>query len=399
MALKRSFLKTIVCLSAGVFLLVSNCPAAGGRAAGAAGESLLNKTAVRLPGEGSAATGSLWDPATGLPWLIEGLLARDPGLKVEPSSRIIHNGSQAWKQIWLKGDAGDLKTVADFLENSRKSLKRKFNCHFLINFDEDHGSLRFLVLDGFEVVVVASLTARNFRPHHVTETGQPKLAIIIDDFGRSLDSAEKFASLALPLTFAVFPKLSTSSRVAHYFIARRCDIMLHMPMEPRGYPSQNPGPGALFMFMDEEQVKRVFIDDLNRLPGIIGVNNHMGSRLTTDRGKMNQVMSVLKGRGLFFIDSRTTADSVAFKSAVSAGIPALQRDVFLDNERDVTKIIRQFRLLIEIARVKKRAVGIGHPYPETLKALKRFTGIAESAGVEIVAVRKLLPGCENAVAR
>jgi polysaccharide deacetylase 2 family uncharacterized protein YibQ len=125
----------------------------------------------------------------------------------------------------------------------------------------------------------------------------------------------------------------------------------------------------------------------------------MGSRLTTNPEKMNQVMAVLKGRGLFFLDSRTIAHSVAYKSAVTYGIPALQRDVFLDNERDVAKIIEQFRLLIEIARVKNRAIGIGHPYPETLDALGRFAGIAESAGVKIVAVRKFLPGLKTAFAR
>ena len=145
------------------------------------------------------------------------------------------------------------------------------------------------------------------------------------------------------------------------------------------------------MTMHEGQLKQEFIEDLEFLLGIIGVNNHMGSRLTADPQKMTQVMDVLKGRGLFFLDSRTIASSVAYRQAQTAGIPALQRDVFLDNERNVVKIIEQFRVLIEIARIKKSAIGIGHPYPETLKALSRFPQIAESDGIEMVAVRKLLP--------
>ena len=224
------------------------------------------------------------------------------------------------------------------------------------------------------------------------EPNRPQLAIVIDDFGQSLESAENFASLPISLTFAVFPKLYNSRKVARYFIDRQCDIMLHMPMEPCNYPAQNPGPDALLSCMSEGQMRRVFVECLESLPGIIGVNNHMGSYLTADSQKMAQVMDILKSRNLFFLDSRTIASSVAYKSAIAAGIPALQRDVFFDNVRDVDEIVEQFETLIEIARVKRSAIGIGHPYPETLKALALLPKIAESAGVEIVAIRKLLNG-------
>ena len=323
--------------------------------------------------------------------MLDGLTAVDPKLVFESDCRVIYDDRSALERVWLKGVACDLEALTGFLERARTNLDWDFKYRLLISSDANRGRLDFLILDGFEVVVVANFTVARFQPVPVPANDRPQLAIVIDDLGRSLENAARFAALPLPLTFAVFPKLRNSRKVAGYFVAQHCDIMLHMPMEPRDYPHQDPGPGALFMTMPEGLLKQEFVEDLESLPGIIGVNNHMGSRLTADPRKMNQVMDVLKGRGLFFLDSRTIASSVAYRQAQAAGIPALQRDVFLDNERHVTKIVEQLRVLIEIARIKKSAIGIGHPYPETLKALSRFPKIAESAGVEIVAVRKLLP--------
>ena len=332
----------------------------------------------------------LQDPDVALSWLLEALLASEPGLKVTESSRIMYNGRLSWKRLILKGISSDIKTLAAILESSRRTLIQEFNYQLLLSSEPDRGNLSFLLIDGFEVVVVASFVAAGVKSDPKPEPKPPQLALVIDDLGRSLKSAADFAALGIPLTFAVFPKLPESRAVAEYFTSRQRDIMLHMPMEPRDYPVQDPGPGAIFMVMNDLEVRRILGDDLESVPGIIGVNNHMGSRLTADPHMMAQVMATLRGRDLFFLDSRTIADSVAYKSAVEAGIPALQRDVFLDNERNVDNILEQFRVLIEIAKVKGEAIGIGHPYPETLQALSRVAEIAESAGVEIVPVRKFL---------
>jgi polysaccharide deacetylase 2 family uncharacterized protein YibQ len=184
--------------------------------------------------------------------------------------------------------------------------------------------------------------------------------------------------------------LKNSLKVASHFVDHHRDIILHAPMEPRGYPSVDPGPGALFISMGDEEVSSVFLEDLQFIPGIVGVNNHMGSRLTADPQKMALVMKILKGRNLFFLDSRTIAGSVAYEKAVEAGIPALQRDIFLDNVPDVEHIVEQFQALIEVARIKGRAIGIGHPYPETAIALALLPEMASRAGVEVVAVRELV---------
>jgi len=332
----------------------------------------------------------LQDPGAALIWLLEALSASEPELTVTESSRVMYNGRLSWKRVILKGISGDIEGMAAVLEASRKSLIQEFNYQLLLSSEPDRGNLSFLLIDGFEVVVVANFAVAGVKPAPKPESRLPQLAIVIDDLGRSLESAADFADLDIPLTFAVFPKLPESCAVAEYFTSRQRDIMLHMPMEPRDYPVQDPGPGAIFMDMNDHEVRRILAGDLESVPGIIGVNNHMGSRLTADPQKMAQVMAVLKGRNLFFLDSRTIADSVAYKSAVRVGIPALQRDVFLDNERNVDNILEQFRVLIEIAKVKGEAIGIGHPYPETRQALSRVAEIAASAGVEIVPVRNFL---------
>jgi polysaccharide deacetylase 2 family uncharacterized protein YibQ len=268
-------------------------------------------------------------------------------------------------------------------------LAREFNLRFLAHLDESGGILDFLILDGDKVVVVGRSVVESENLALKPDSTRPHLAIVIDDLGRSLASAAEFVALPLPLTFAVFPLLENSLAVAAYLVEHQRDIMLHAPMEPRGYPAVNPGPGALFSSMDDDELNAVFVKDLQFLPAIVGVNNHMGSRLTANSQKMIQVMKILKGRNLFFLDSRTSADSVAYKSAVDAGIPALQRDVFLDNVQDVEHIIEQFRALIEVAKVKGSSIGIGHPYPETVTALGFLPEMASQAGVEIVALREL----------
>ncbi len=397
-ALKYFLLKSAGYLSVAIILLFSGCPGFGGSriSISFAAQPSANVAEVAVKSRPQTEKLETRSPEPALSWLLDGLAAVDPQLVFNRSSRVMHNGRLSWKRIWLKGVAGKPEALAGFLERARENFSWNFNYRLLFSSDASRGNLNFLVLDGLEVVVVASFTAATPEPEPRPGSKRPRLAIVIDDLGRSLENAARFAALPLPLTFAVFPKLHNSRKVARYFIDRNRDIMLHMPMEPRAYPAQNPGPGALLMSMNEAQLKKEFTACLKYLPGIIGVNNHMGSRLTTDPQKMAQVMDVLKGWHLFFLDSLTIAGSVAYRQAQAAGIPALQRDVFLDNERDVAKIIEQLQVLIEIARIKKSAVGIGHPYPETLTALARFPEIAASAGVEIVAIRKLLPAYELA---
>ncbi len=321
--------------------------------------------------------------------LNEKLLGCQPSIVVDQRWQVMRNGSHEWARVRFQGECRDFETLVPVLSSYKELLARDFNLRVLIHPERKAGVLNFLILDGEEVVVVGSFSASKQELILEPEVVRPQLAIVIDDMGHSLERAAEFTVLPLPLTFAIFPLLKNSLKVASHFVDHHRDIILHVPMEPRGYPLVDPGPGALFISMRDEEVSSVFLEDLEFIPGIIGVNNHMGSRLTADPQKMALVMKILKGRNLFFLDSRTIADSVAYEKAIAAGIPALQRDIFLDNVPDVEHIMEQFRALIEVARKKGSAIGIGHPYPVTATALALLPEMANRAGVEIVAVREL----------
>jgi len=217
-----------------------------------------------------------------------------------------------------------------------------------------------------------------------------RIAIIIDDMGMNTTIAKQFVQLPFPLTFSIFPYAPHALEVAKLFHDARQQIMLHVPMEPHGYPDVDPGPGALLGSMNDQQLLSRFRKELSAIPGIVGINNHMGSKLTENRHIMALLMNCLQDKPLFFIDSRTIAGTVAFDEAIKAGIPAGQRDVFLDNIQDEQYILAQLRKLIAIAQIKKTAVGIGHPYPETVAALRRVGQLTQESRVTIVPVSKLI---------
>lgn len=217
----------------------------------------------------------------------------------------------------------------------------------------------------------------------------PRVAIIIDDLGYDRQLAEKLIDLNAPFTFSILPHsphLAAIARLAH---ERGLEIMLHLPMEPVEYPEINPGPGALLTSMGPDELLRVLEEDLRAVPHITGVNNHMGSRLTARSEQMYQVFSVLKRRGLFFIDSRTTDESVCRPSARLFQIPFAQRDVFLDHTHDPAFIRKQIRELVRIAQRKGEAVGIAHPHPTTYSILKEELPALRQQ-VEIVPASRLV---------
>ncbi len=203
----------------------------------------------------------------------------------------------------------------------------------------------------------------------------PRVAIIIDDVGYDKKIADRFLALDAVLTFSVLPFSPFKDHIVKAAHNKKIDIMLHLPMEPIEYPSVKPGPGGLFSSMSPDQL----IDQLNRnirnIPHVKGVNNHMGSRLTTVSSQMNQVFSILKKKGLYFIDSRTTADTLCYQSARLFQVPFAERSVFLDHVQDPAFIRRQLRKLVRDAVKNGEAVGIAHPHMVTYGVLKE--GISE----------------------
>ena len=201
----------------------------------------------------------------------------------------------------------------------------------------------------------------DYKPKPVPK-GLPKVAIIIDDIGYERRVAEKFLSLDAVLTFSVFPHSPFQQRIIRKAHTKGFEIMLHLPMEPYEYPEVDPGPDALLTSMSPDELIDQLNKNLDAVPLIKGVNNHMGSKMTTESTRMYQIFSVLKKRGLFFVDSRTTPESICKPSARLLQIPFAERDVFLDHVQESDFIRRQIKELIRIAEIHGTAVGIAHPH-------------------------------------
>jgi polysaccharide deacetylase 2 family uncharacterized protein YibQ len=167
------------------------------------------------------------------------------------------------------------------------------------------------------------------------------------------------------------------------------DVMLHLPMEPIEYPAIDPGPGVLLMSMSPDELIRQLNQDLDAVPEIKGVSSHMGSKMTAESDQMYQIFSVLKKRGLFFIDSRSTAYTVGRPSARLFKIPFAERDVFIDHKPNGDFIRRQLKTLVRIARKRGQAVGIAHPSKTTLKILRQELPELQKQ-VELVPVSQLV---------
>ncbi|MDI6688037.1 MAG: divergent polysaccharide deacetylase family protein [Desulfobacterales bacterium] len=198
----------------------------------------------------------------------------------------------------------------------------------------------------------------------------PKVAIIIDDIGYEHRIAEKFLSLDAVLSFSVFPHSPFQQRIIRNAQTKGFEIMLHLPMEPNEYPGVNPGPDALLTSMSPDELIDQLNKNLDAIPSIKGVSNHMGSKMTAESTQMYQIFSVLKQRRLFFIDSLTTPESICKPSARLLQIPFAQRDVFLDHMQEPDFIREQIKKLIRIAEIHGTAVGIAHPHEVTYEVFR-----------------------------
>ena len=217
----------------------------------------------------------------------------------------------------------------------------------------------------------------------------PRVGIIIDDLGYDSSLANAFIRLDLPLTFSVLPFTPNTGLIAQKARKEGREIMLHLPMEPISYPDVNPGDGVLMVSMDKEMILEILNRDLTQVPFIAGVNNHMGSRFTESEKKMMIVLTELKRRGLYFIDSRTSGGSVAFEVAKRMALRTASRDIFLDNDLSENGLKIQMERLLSLARYKGWAIGIGHPHKETLKLLKRYQSTLKN-NAQVVPVSNLV---------
>ncbi len=224
-----------------------------------------------------------------------------------------------------------------------------------------------------------------------------KLYLILDDGGHSIDQLRRFTPFPGVFTVAVLPGLADSVEVARMTVALGHELILHQPMEAQG--GNDPGPGAIYTVQRDHQIRRVLRRNLAQFPDAIGVNNHMGSKATQDRRVMEAVISALTIRDLFFLDSRTTAESVVDGVNTSHLRPPLRRDVFLDNVRTEEAISKQLDLALRLADRRGHAVMIGHVTSGELARvlLSRYDEIT-AAGYEFFPISDLAVGEEARLA-
>jgi polysaccharide deacetylase 2 family uncharacterized protein YibQ len=216
-----------------------------------------------------------------------------------------------------------------------------------------------------------------------------EVAIIIDDIGYDINAIQSLLKIDADLTFSILPFQTHSLEAAEMLHKAKKETLLHLPMEPVSYPREKPGEGALFMDMSDDEIVLQLKKDIDAVPYVSGVNNHMGSKFMMDEQKLSIVFKELKRRNMFFVDSRTSADTKTFSVAKKTGLKVAQRKIFIDNNRNYTEI---FNNLTNVARGDDISpiIIIGHPYPETVQALKDTTKILREKGVSIVSLSQII---------
>ncbi|HJV24012.1 MAG TPA: divergent polysaccharide deacetylase family protein [Holophagaceae bacterium] len=208
-------------------------------------------------------------------------------------------------------------------------------------------------------------------PPPKAEAHLPRLCIVIDDLGYAPpELVRRLCSLPVPLSVAVLPYQEFTKESAHTAHDLGKEVLLHLPME--GLATKDPGPDALLANLDEVELRRRAKKALGEIPHAIGTNNHMGSKLTADRRRITWVLQEVKARKFFFVDSRTSKETVAEEEARKLHIPTTRRNVFLDDDKSFVEIEKQWDRAVALARKDGEALAIGHIYPETVEALEKL---------------------------
>lgn len=236
-------------------------------------------------------------------------------------------------------------------------------------------------------------------PHRAPKAAAPserpsvplgKIALIVDDMGNSEEALDELLGLGEPVTVSILPYSPYARETASRAHEKGLEVLLHLPLESlNGNGSESGTEGLIRSGMSEEEVRSLVGEEIDRIPYVRGVNNHMGSKVTADAAMMREILEPIRERGLFFLDSRTSGKSVAYDVAVGMGIPAVSRQVFLDADGDTDRIRERLLELFRIGRRDGRAVGICHPFKETLRTLKENFGLLRSYGLEAVVASEM----------
>jgi polysaccharide deacetylase 2 family uncharacterized protein YibQ len=218
----------------------------------------------------------------------------------------------------------------------------------------------------------------------------PRISIIIDDLGYQLEAGRRAIDLPGPLAYAILPGAPRARILAELANEHGKEVLLHLPLEAVESNGRFE-PGAIMLDMSHTAFQAAFEAAIQSVPFAVGVSSHRGSLLTRHPGHMGWLMKeILRHDGLFFIDSYTTHESIALRIAAESGVTAIKRDVFLDHNRRPGEVRAQFERLKKLARLRGKAVGIGHPYPETLELLERELPNLAAEGIRLVPVSQLI---------
>jgi hypothetical protein len=320
-------------------------------------------------------------------------------IEIHPEEQILQTGLSTKRHesdsIYL---ALENPRQADALERSLAEIARR---HKLTVDESPAGSMLRVVFSrgGVSTHSIHIILALNARPKPIAPTAPggkdaPRLAIIIDDMGHDRAPAEELLALPIPLTISVLPHLPLSGEVAEEAFRRGDQVLLHLPMEPEagsgGADSAIQEPIELRVGMSAADVDSTLAGMLETVPHAVGVNNHEGSRATSDAPLMQALMPALRQRNLFFIDSRTAATTVAYSTALRDGVPTAARRVFLDDTATKEAVLSQVEIAAKIAQRDGYAIAIGHPHPATIAALTQAAPALEARGIRLVFASELL---------
>ncbi|MGA9855423.1 MAG: divergent polysaccharide deacetylase family protein [Gammaproteobacteria bacterium] len=239
------------------------------------------------------------------------------------------------------------------------------------------------------LLVAVLMPISNTSLYAAAPTTHPVVAIIIDDLGNTLEEGRRAVELPGPVACAILPYTQYSVKLADQAYARGKEVLLHLPMQ--AIDDAPLGRGGITLDMDQEQIQQTVRADIAVIPHRVGVNNHEGSLISMHPGDLAWIMQTLHAIGnLYFVDSYTTVDSIAYQIAGENGVPAARRDVFLDDVNTPQAVQFQFQRLLEIAHRKGFALAIGHPRPATLEVLAAELPRLASQGIELVPVAEIV---------